>query len=221
MAGIIYYYATQGGIFMVMSELFSVNEAAAIAQVSPETIRTALEKKSLNPSLRQKKGKVAHPQFSAGDVLLMKVLVEFPFPLRKEDKEALAHILAGGRRSALHWSKRGADLIYRSGKAQVSFECGPLKQMVEKNLALYRWGKRRVVSSPDILSGEPVFRGTRIPLQHVAELYRKGVPEQEIVNDFPSLSRRDLEYAQLFARFSSKPGRPKKPLSFRRMPQSL
>lgn len=213
--------ATHGGIFIVMSELFSVNEAAAIAQVSPETIRTALEKKSLNPSTRQQKGKVAHPQFSAGDVLLMKVLVEFPFPLRKEDKEALAHILAGGRRSASHWSKRGADLVYRSGKAQVSFECGRLKQMVEKNLALYRWGKRRVVSSADILSGEPVFRGTRIPLQHVAELYRKGVPEQEIVNDFPNLSPRDLKYAQLFARFSSKPGRPRKPLSFRRMLQSL
>ncbi len=205
----------------MMSELFSVNEAAAIAQVSPETIRTALEKKSLNPSLRQKKGKVAHPQFSADDVLLMKVLIEFPFPLRKEDKEALANILAGGQRTASHWSRRGADLIYRSGKAQLSFECGPLKAIVEKNLALYRWGRRRVVSSPDILSGEPVFRGTRIPLQHIAELYRKGVSEQEIVADFPSLSPRDLEYAQLVARFSNKPGRPRKPLSLRRIPQAL
>jgi len=44
--------ATCGGIFVTettMAELFSVNEAAAIAEISPETIRTALEKKSLTP----------------------------------------------------------------------------------------------------------------------------------------------------------------------------
>jgi len=40
-----------------MPELFSVNEAAAIAEVSPETIRTALEKKSVKPSHKRKTGR--------------------------------------------------------------------------------------------------------------------------------------------------------------------
>lgn len=39
-----------------MAELFSVNEAAAIAEISPETIRTALEKKSVTPSYRHRVG---------------------------------------------------------------------------------------------------------------------------------------------------------------------
>jgi len=195
-----------------MAELFSVNEAAAIAEISPETIRTALEKKSVTPSYRHRVGKAVRHQFSAGDVLYVKVLTEFPFPLSKQDKQSLAQVLVRGNKTASHWSLRGADLVYRSGGMQMLVECKSLRQTVARNLAAYRWGRRRVVSSPEVLGGEPVFRGTRIPLQHVASLFRKGVPEPEIAEDFPSLSARDFAYARLFARFGEKPGRPRKRL---------
>ncbi len=66
-----------------MVELFSVNEAAAIAEVSPETIRTALEKKSVTPSRKRRTGKAVRHQFSVGDVLFIKLLTEFPFPFEQ------------------------------------------------------------------------------------------------------------------------------------------
>jgi len=201
---------------IIMAERFSVNEAAAIAEVSPETIRTALEKKSVTPSYKRKTGKAVRHQFSIGDVLFVKVLVEFPFPLSKEDKQSLAQILAHGDRRAARWSREGADIVYRSGDMQVSFECKGFRRTVARNLSAFRWGRRRVVSTSDILGGEPVFRGTRIPLQHVASLFRKGVPEKEIAEDFPALSARDLAYARLFSRFGERPGRPRKRLVFRR-----
>jgi uncharacterized protein (DUF433 family) len=199
-----------------MAELFSVNEAAAIAEVSLDTIRTALEKKSITPSHKHKTGKAVRYQFSAGDVLLLKVLAEFPFPLGKRDKISLGQILARGNKKATHWSLQGADVVYRSGEVQIWMECKPIRQTVARNLATYRWGRRRIVSSPEVLGGEPVFRGTRIPIQHVASLFRKGVPEQEIAEDFPNLSARDLAYARLLSRFGEKPGRPKKRLVIQR-----
>ena len=199
-----------------MSELFSVNEAAAIAEVSPDLIRTALEKKSVTPSRRQRVGKAVRHQFSVGDVLFVKLLAEFPFPLSQKDKQSLAQILAHGDKKAAQWSLEGNDLVYRSGEIQMSIECKSFRQTVAKNLAAYRWGRRRIVSSPDILDGEPVFRGTRIPLQHVASLFRKRVPESEIAEDFPALNSRDLAYARLVARVGDRPGRPKKRLVFRR-----
>jgi len=199
-----------------MLEAFSVNEAAAIAEVPPDTIRTALEKKSMAPSFKRKTGNAVRYRFSVGDVLFVKVLVEFPFPLSKEDKQSLAKILSRGDRRAARWSRKGSDLVYRSGDMQVSVECKSFRQTVARNLAAYRWGRRRIVSSPKILGGEPVFRGTRIPLQHVASLYRKGVPEREIAEDFPALSDRDFAYARLVARFGEKPGRPRKRLAFKR-----
>jgi uncharacterized protein (DUF433 family) len=199
-----------------MDELFSVNEAAAIAEVSPETIRTALEKKSIEPSQKRKIGKAVRHRFSVGDVLLAKLLVEFPFPLSLEDKRSLAQIVARGGARASHWSKAGPDLVYRAGKMQLLVECKSFRETVAKNLAAYRWGRRRVTSSPEVLGGEPVFRGTRVPVQHVASLFRKGVPEREIIEDFPGLGDRDLAYARLFSRFGEKPGRPRKRLAVKR-----
>lgn len=199
-----------------MIELFSVSEAAAIAEVSPETIRTALEKKSVAPSSKRKTGKAVRYQFSVGDVLLVKVLVEFPFALSKEDKQSLAKILSRGSRTAARWSREGADLVYRSGDIQVSVECKAFRQKLARNLSAFRWGRRRIVSNPEVLGGEPVFRGTRIPLQHVASLFRKSVPEKEIAEDFPALSSRDLAYARLFSRLGGRPGRPRKRLGLRR-----
>jgi uncharacterized protein (DUF433 family) len=184
--------------------------------VSPDTIRTALEKKSVTPSSKRKTGKAVRYQFSVGDVLLVKVLVEFPFALSKEDKQSLAKILSRGSPTAARWSRQGGDLVYRAGDIQVSVECTAFRQKVARNLSAFRWGRRRIVSNPDLLGGEPVFRGTRIPLQHVASLFRKGVPEKEIAEDFPSLSSRDLDYARLFSRLSERPGRPRKRLALRR-----
>jgi len=199
-----------------MPELFSVNEAAAIAEISPETIRTALEKKSVAPSRRYRAGKAVRHQFSPGDVLYVKVLSEFPFPLSKQDKRSLAQVLAQGHRKASHWSLEDADLVYRSGNMQVLVQCKTLRQTVDQNVTAFRWGKQRIVSSPDILEGEPVFRGTRIPLRHVASLFRKGIPAEEIAEDFPSLTGLDFAYARLASRFGEKPGRPKKRLLIKR-----
>ena len=60
--------------------------------------------------------------------------------------------------------------------------------------------RKRILSDPAILNGTPVFRGTRIPLDHIAGLIRKAVPMSEIIEDYPSLSEQDIAYARVFAR---------------------
>jgi uncharacterized protein (DUF433 family) len=85
-----------------------------------------------------------------------------------------------------------------------------------QNVNLYRKGIDRIVSDPETLSGEPVFKGTRIPLDHIAGLFRKGVSEAEIREDYPALSDLDLAFASIHARMSPPPGRPRKPLKLER-----
>lgn len=61
---------------------------------------------------------------------------------------------------------------------------------------LQRGMKKRIVSDPGIHAGEPVFEGTRIPLAHIAALIAKGIPFEELAEDYPrsvaptSISRR-------------------------------
>ncbi len=47
---------------------------------------------------------------------------------------------------------------------------------------------RYIVSSPEILGGEPVIKGTRTPVRAIVELWRSGMPAEEITLDLPHLT---------------------------------
>jgi uncharacterized protein (DUF433 family) len=45
-----------------------------------------------------------------------------------------------------------------------------------------------IVKDPDILSGEPVIAGTRTPVRAIVEIWRLGIPPEEIPNHLPHVS---------------------------------
>jgi uncharacterized protein (DUF433 family) len=59
-----------------------------------------------------------------------------------------------------------------------------------------------VHSDPDIMSGTPVFIGTRVPLQTLLDYLEAGDPLDEFLEDFPTVSRQlainALEQAPVF-----------------------
>jgi uncharacterized protein (DUF433 family) len=68
-----------------------------------------------------------------------------------------------------------------------------------------------VVSDPEIRGGEPVVRGTRIPVHTLAELARQGAPRDELLEDYPSLTPETLDAALLYARMHPERDRPRTP----------
>lgn len=46
---------------------------------------------------------------------------------------------------------------------------------------------------PDVLSGTPVFAGTRVPVQTLIDYLIAGDPLEEFLNGFPSVSRAQAE----------------------------
>jgi uncharacterized protein (DUF433 family) len=49
-----------------------------------------------------------------------------------------------------------------------------------------------VVRDPDSVSGRPVFRGTRVPVEALFETLEDGLTIDEIVETYPSLDQADL-----------------------------
>lgn len=47
---------------------------------------------------------------------------------------------------------------------------------------------RYVVSNDEILSGEPIIKGTRTPVRAIVELWRQGVLPEEIPSQLPHLT---------------------------------
>lgn len=59
-----------------------------------------------------------------------------------------------------------------------------------------------IVSNPAILSGEPVFRGTRVPFKSLTDYLAHGHSLDEFREDFPSVTRAEAAAAVEEARIS-------------------
>jgi uncharacterized protein (DUF433 family) len=56
-----------------------------------------------------------------------------------------------------------------------------------------------ITIDPDKRSGKPCIRGLRITVQDVLEYLASGMTEEEILDDFPDLTREDIKACLAFA----------------------
>lgn len=57
----------------------------------------------------------------------------------------------------------------------------------------------RITIDPEVRSGKPVIRGTRITVLDVLEYMAGGMTQDEILDDFPSLAPDDIRAVLAFA----------------------
>lgn len=68
----------------------------------------------------------------------------------------------------------------------------------EHTLASMEW-QNRITVNPDIRSGKPCVRGTRIAVCDVLEYLAGGMSEEQLLEDFPDLLREDIRACLAFA----------------------
>ncbi|MDR2700141.1 MAG: DUF433 domain-containing protein [Nitrososphaerota archaeon] len=57
----------------------------------------------------------------------------------------------------------------------------------------------RITVNPNVAFGEPVIKGTRIPVQLIVQLLENGVTDEEILTDYyPDLVNEDIKAALLY-----------------------
>jgi len=59
--------------------------------------------------------------------------------------------------------------------------------------------KNRITINPDVRSGKPCIKDTRITVYDILEYLAGGMSEEEILSDFPSLSHEDIQAVFSFA----------------------
>jgi uncharacterized protein (DUF433 family) len=56
-----------------------------------------------------------------------------------------------------------------------------------------------ISKSPEVLSGTPVFAGTRVPIKNLMDYVRAGDSIEIFLEDFPSVKREQVDADLLFA----------------------
>ena len=59
--------------------------------------------------------------------------------------------------------------------------------------------RERIVINPKVMTGKPVIRGTRLTVQFILGLLAHGATMDEIIEEYPGLTREDIFACLLFA----------------------
>jgi uncharacterized protein (DUF433 family) len=194
----------------VPNAALSLKEASVLSGAPEKSIRHELAARVVRAS---RSG--GRRLFSPREVVYFFLLNELPagLGLDRTLRKNLFELLAADKDRAGRW-RREAHRLLLEGDVPVVLPTDALVKRVDERVRTFLRGRSRVVSRPDILSGEPVFEGTRVSVRFVGERARKGEPVAALLEDYPALSAEDVEFARMFVALGRPPGRPRKRVKF-------
>lgn len=80
---------------------------------------------------------------------------------------------------------------------------------VAPRVAMYARGLDRIEKKEGVLSGEYVFKNTRLSVTHVGGMIINGETIENVLEDYPYLNRDDVSFARLFYLANPPTGRPR------------
>jgi uncharacterized protein (DUF433 family) len=174
--------------------LFTPTEAAVLTGLPLKAVNNAIDKKTIS----------AIPGEEGGRLLDARALVSLSIERRLSD------------RIAPELRRQVFDALADSPRNVVSLEGGLVKidlreprRELATSLRELRRVRRLVVSDPEIMGGDPVFRGTRVPVHMIAELVAQGSTHAELSEGYPRLTAEMIRLAPVYAAAYPLRGRPR------------
>jgi uncharacterized protein (DUF433 family) len=69
----------------------------------------------------------------------------------------------------------------------------------EQEKAMDEQLRQRISLAPQVMLGKPVIRGTRIPVERIVRMLAQGIPEDDILREYPRLQPDDIRAALAYA----------------------
>lgn len=180
------------------SSLFTPAEAAVITRLSLKAVNNAIDKNMVPAMVRS--GTPHSGRFLDQRALLVLAL-EYRLANRffPELRRRLFDALAA--------SPRKAVLSVDEGLVKVDLH-EPRRDLAASLRALRR-ARSLVVTDAEILGGDPVFRGTRVPVHVVAAMLEHGSTEADILKAYPRITAEMVRLAPGYAQAYPMRGRPR------------
>jgi uncharacterized protein (DUF433 family) len=126
------------------------------------------------------------------------------------EAEGLRLLPVGTRREIAESIQRspGAEKLHVANGTALLIEIGAARRAVESRLKQLARMEEMVASDPEIMRGAPVFKGTRIPVDLVADMLGQGATAEEILEGYPTLNKEKIAIAPLYMRAFPRRGRP-------------
>ena len=177
--------------------LFTPTEAAVLTRLPVKTVNNAIDKKTVPAIAGSRAG-------HATRLLDLRALVSLTLERRLADR-----FVPELRREVF-------DALATASRDTVTLEGGFLKidlreprRELAASIRELRRVRQLVISDPDIMGGEPVFRGTRVPVHMIATLLGQGSAETDLLEGYPRLTVEMVRLAPIYAAAYPLRGRPR------------
>jgi len=102
----------------------------------------------------------------------------------------------------------GIDAFAIQEGSVIRVQCKSARKEVETGLRRLADATRMVTSDPEVMRGEPVYRGTLIPVHGIADMLMQGATVAGILEGYPALTREKVELSPLYVKAFPRRGRP-------------
>lgn len=197
-------------------EVLSVTtaEAAWLTDMPPKAINAAIDRGELPMPSRKRGSDRAARRLGPAEVVYLVLRRDLSSVLSQTAKRELYDQLVelSSRRYLVSFAGAGPQPDFEIALAGgvVRIEAKRACQQLAKRWEALRRAQELVVSDPEIRGGEPIIKGTRIPVYMIAALVDQGADVREILEDYPALNAAKIRSALAFARTQPRRGRPRK-----------
>jgi uncharacterized protein (DUF433 family) len=105
-------------------------------------------------------------------------------------------------------SDAGIDMVAISEGRALVVQVKTVRNELDERLKTLKRAESLIVEDPETMRGTPVYRGTRIPVDLIADMLKQGTTVEEILEGYPGLDKEKIELAPLFLRAFPRRGRP-------------
>src|SRR5437764_6687749 len=154
--------------------------------------------------------RLIRPRIARAGATVRRLLTKDHLIFLQLEAEGLRLLPARTRREiaeAVQRSPKADELSVAKGTA-LRIEVGPARRKVENQLKQLARIEGMVVSDPDTMCGTPVYKGTRIPVDLVADMLAQGATAEEILEGYPTLNKEKIAVAPLYMRAFPRRGHP-------------
>lgn len=169
-------------------------EAAALSEIAVKSVHNAIDKRIIEAHFGRE-GR----ELSDEDLLRLKLWY------------GVGSILSAERR------KRLFDTIDQNPDAKtvradeyLIVDVARAREQLAARAEALREAEQKIQAVKGVVGGEPVFKGTRVPVRMIAAMKQQGAGTAEIVDGYPSVTARMVELAEIWTAAHPARGRPKK-----------
>jgi uncharacterized protein (DUF433 family) len=165
--------------------LFTTTEAAVLTGLSLKAVNNAIDRNTVTAVPGREGGRFLHAH------ALVSLWVERRLSARIATPELRRKVF---------------DALAEAPRDVVSLEDGLIKidlrqprREIAASMRDLRRARRMVLTDPEILGGDPVFRGTRVPVHLIAQLVAQGSEPEQLIESYPRLSAEMIRLAPIYA----------------------